>query len=134
VSPDFDELVGTDLEPEERDRLRHAHDLLVAAGPLPELSPELDRTPGDRGRPRSSRSSTGAATRRSPCWRRRSPWPSSAAATSTGHERDSAGFTAERVIPMEATPAAPRGASASLTLGRRTTPATGPCSCASRTS
>ena len=37
--PDFDELVGNDLEPAERDRLRQVHDLLVAAGPPPELSP-----------------------------------------------------------------------------------------------
>ena len=46
MSPDFDELVGSDLERDERERLRYAHDLLVAAGPLPELSPSLDRTPG----------------------------------------------------------------------------------------
>jgi hypothetical protein len=39
--PDFDELVGTDLEPEERERLRRVHELLVAAGPPPELPPEL---------------------------------------------------------------------------------------------
>ena len=41
MTPDFDELVGSDLEPDERDRLRRAHDLLVAAGPLPELPPAL---------------------------------------------------------------------------------------------
>jgi hypothetical protein len=43
--PDFDELVGSDLEPGERDRLRRAHELLVQAGPPPELSPELDAVP-----------------------------------------------------------------------------------------
>jgi len=32
--PNFDDLVGTDLEPAERERLRRAHDLLVAAGAL----------------------------------------------------------------------------------------------------
>ena len=35
--PDFDELVGADLDAAQRDRLRHVHDLLVAAGPPPEL-------------------------------------------------------------------------------------------------
>ncbi len=40
--PDFDELVGEDVSLSERDRLRRVHDLLVAAGPPPELSPELE--------------------------------------------------------------------------------------------
>jgi hypothetical protein len=43
--PDFDELIGTDLPEEERERLRRAHDLLVQAGPPPELSPELESVP-----------------------------------------------------------------------------------------
>jgi hypothetical protein len=33
--------VGEDLTPEERDRLEHVHDLLIAAGPPPELPPAL---------------------------------------------------------------------------------------------
>jgi hypothetical protein len=40
-APDFEELVGEDLEPAERERLRRVHELLVAAGPPPELPPEL---------------------------------------------------------------------------------------------
>ena len=44
-SPDFDELVGTDVPGEQRERLRRAHDLLVQAGPPPELSPELEKVP-----------------------------------------------------------------------------------------
>jgi hypothetical protein len=36
MSPDFDELVGADLEPAERARLERVHDLLVAVGPPPE--------------------------------------------------------------------------------------------------
>jgi anti-sigma-K factor RskA len=40
--PDFDELVGEDLTDEERERLERAHDLLLAAGPLPELPPYLE--------------------------------------------------------------------------------------------
>jgi hypothetical protein len=47
VSPaDFDELVGADLDPGERERLRRTHDLLVAAGPPPELPPALRVPPG----------------------------------------------------------------------------------------
>lgn len=40
-SPRFDELVGGDLGAVERERLERVHDLLVAAGPPPELSPDL---------------------------------------------------------------------------------------------
>ena len=43
--PDFDDLVGGDVTGEERDRLRRTHDLLVQAGPPPELSPELEKVP-----------------------------------------------------------------------------------------
>jgi anti-sigma-K factor RskA len=43
--PDFDELVGEDLAAGERARLRGVHDLLVAAGPPAELSPELEHAP-----------------------------------------------------------------------------------------
>ena len=35
--PDFDELVGTDLSETERERLHRVHDLLVEAGPPPDL-------------------------------------------------------------------------------------------------
>jgi hypothetical protein len=35
--PDFDELVGADLDVSDRDRLLRVHELLVAAGPPPEL-------------------------------------------------------------------------------------------------
>jgi hypothetical protein len=40
--PDFNELVGGDLDANESERLRHAHELLLAAGPVPELPPGLD--------------------------------------------------------------------------------------------
>jgi hypothetical protein len=40
VSPEFEELVG-EVEAGERARLRRTHDLLVAAGPPPELPPSL---------------------------------------------------------------------------------------------
>ncbi len=43
--PDFAELVGADVPAEERERLQRAHELLVAAGPPPELPPELAAVP-----------------------------------------------------------------------------------------
>ena len=43
--PDFDDLVGSDVSEEERERLRAAHELLVQAGPPPELSPEMESVP-----------------------------------------------------------------------------------------
>jgi hypothetical protein len=39
--PDFRELVGEDLPRDEEQRLRHVHELLLEAGPLPELPPSL---------------------------------------------------------------------------------------------
>jgi hypothetical protein len=44
-APDFDELVGRDLPEAERQRLRRVHDLLVAAGPPPELPQALATPP-----------------------------------------------------------------------------------------
>ena len=44
--PDFDELFGDEeLSPDERARLRQAHDLLVRAGPPAELPPALAEPP-----------------------------------------------------------------------------------------
>ena len=34
--PNLDDLVGSDLDPQERARLEHIHDLLITAGPPPE--------------------------------------------------------------------------------------------------
>lgn len=48
MSPDFHELVGDDLAPDEEARLRRMHDALVAAGPPAELPPSLEAPPGDR--------------------------------------------------------------------------------------
>ena len=46
--PDFRELVGDDLPAAEAARLRRAHDLLVASGPLPELPPSLQEPSTER--------------------------------------------------------------------------------------
>jgi hypothetical protein len=43
--PDFDDLVGSDVPAEERARLLRAHELLVQAGPPPELSPGQETVP-----------------------------------------------------------------------------------------
>jgi Anti-sigma-K factor rskA len=40
-TPDFDELVGSEVDVSERDRLRRVHDLLLAAGPPPDLGPTI---------------------------------------------------------------------------------------------
>jgi hypothetical protein len=49
--PNFEELVGEDLPAAERELLRRAHDLLVAAGPPPEM-PRLPASPPVRALPR----------------------------------------------------------------------------------
>ena len=38
--PNFDELVGGDLDPRERDRLQKVHELLLVAGPPPDFTSE----------------------------------------------------------------------------------------------
>jgi hypothetical protein len=43
--PYFDDLVDEPLGSAERERLERVHDLLLAAGPPPELSPELEHGP-----------------------------------------------------------------------------------------
>src|SRR2546428_14030972 len=45
MSPEFHDLVGDEGTPEELERLRRVHDLLVAAGPPPELPPRLADAP-----------------------------------------------------------------------------------------
>src|SRR5262249_21293748 len=43
--PTLDELIGTDTTGTERQRLQNVHELLLEAGPPPELSPELEKGP-----------------------------------------------------------------------------------------
>ncbi len=43
--PDFEDVVGPETTGAERERLQRTHDLLVTAGPPPELSPELASGP-----------------------------------------------------------------------------------------
>jgi hypothetical protein len=44
MTPDFEDLVGGDLDPAERARLERVHELLVAAGPPPEPLPASPAT------------------------------------------------------------------------------------------
>jgi hypothetical protein len=43
--PRFEDLIEADVSGAERDRLERVHELLVAAGPPPELSPKLEAGP-----------------------------------------------------------------------------------------
>jgi hypothetical protein len=58
--PNFDDLVGPDLEAPERERLLRVHELLVAAGPPPELRPGEGATPTREPLRLSSRRRRGA--------------------------------------------------------------------------
>ena len=43
--PEFEDLVGAEVGGEERDRLRRTHELIMQAGPPPELPPHLEKGP-----------------------------------------------------------------------------------------
>jgi Anti-sigma-K factor rskA len=118
LTPDFEDLVGTDLPPQERERLLRAHELLLAAGPPPELPPALaePRVPqADIVKPFFGR-------------RRNTTVALLAAAVAaaafgigylTGHQGTGSGFPTRRTVVMHGTPAAPAGAVASIALGGR---------------
>jgi hypothetical protein len=117
MRPDFEDLVGTDLEPEERDRLRRAHDLLIAAGPPPELPPELADPMGP------------PEPEVIPFWNRRRNAALAVLAAAlaalafgigylTGHTKSDQSFT-EGAIVMSGTVAAPEGAHGSVQLGSK---------------
>ena len=48
-TPNFRDLVGEGLPPAEQERLERVHEMLIAAGPPPELPPELEEVPDERG-------------------------------------------------------------------------------------
>lgn len=50
MRPDLDDLIGTDVPPDERARLERVHELLVAAGPPPEPPPVAIPFPWQRRR------------------------------------------------------------------------------------
>ena len=63
--PDFDDLIGNDVEASERARLERVHQALIEAGPPPELSPRLSAPPADSVVPLRRRR-RGPASRSSP--------------------------------------------------------------------
>jgi len=102
--PNFDELVGSDLESAERARLERVHDALIDAGPPPDLPPRLSAPP----------TSNVVHLRR-----RRRAWPALLAATlgavafAVGFlVADSRGPSTDRVIALTG----PGGAAASLVV------------------
>ena len=105
-APDFDELVDRDVPSAERERLRRVHDLLVAAGPPPELPAAL-ATPPVRAfsRKRAVALLLAAALA-----------VAAFAAGWTLSTRNDDAFDVRRAVPMRATSNAP-GASALIELG-----------------
>jgi hypothetical protein len=95
-TPNFFDLVGDEGTPEELAQLRRAHDMLVAAGPPPELSPRLAEAP-------RAQSSSSLLPRR----RRSAAFLLAAAVVASAFgiglligDRDSSGFTESRAVPM----------------------------------
>jgi len=99
--PELRDLLGDDLPDEERARLERVHELLVAAGPPPELPPSLAEAPGRVSRP--------------PSWLRR--WRLGAGLAlaaaialvaflggyAAGHQRSGNGFDTDRSVVLEST-------------------------------
>jgi hypothetical protein len=117
VTPEFDDLVGRDLDPEERARLLKAHELLIEAGPPPELPESLQgpRRPQAEIVPFFSRRRTASVA-------------VLAAALAAalfgvgflvGDRTNGEGFAVTKTIVMRPTPAAPPGAIVAIGLGER---------------
>jgi hypothetical protein len=117
VTPDFEELVGSNLEPEERARLLRAHELLIAAGAPPELPPSL-------AEPGAVQAETTLFFNR----RRNATIAVLAASLAaaafgigylTGQHGNAGSFAEKKTVVMHGTPTAPSGAIASIALGNR---------------
>jgi hypothetical protein len=116
MTREFDDLVD-DVSGAERERLRRAHDMLVAAGPSPELPPRL----ADPSKPPEADIAFFPKRR----------WAAAAVAAAAlaaaafgggylvGHSGEGDGFAVREVVRLNATPAAPEGSRASLRLGNR---------------
>ncbi len=100
MRPNLDDLIGTDVEPGERERLERVHELLVAAGPPPELV-QARPTPLAPRRRRGALLAIAAAL--------------AVAAFALGAALADSGRNVDFVVSMDATQAAP-GASASLAV------------------
>jgi hypothetical protein len=115
-TPDFDELVGTDVPAEERERLRRTHELLVEAGPPPELSPTLEQVPRIEETPRWFRQRKRRVVRRVVLL-------AAALATAAalgflfGHSTNPNSISTERVVKLAGTNLRPK-ATGTLELGK----------------
>lgn len=116
--PDLRELVGDDVPAEELERLGRVHELLVRAGPPPEL-------PGELAEPPEPDSTVALLPRRH--WRPLAALAAALALAAFGagwlaaSARDSGGgetFAIDFRVPLQGTPAAPK-AVASLAVGER---------------
>jgi hypothetical protein len=117
-SPDFRELVGDDLPADERERLRHVHDLLVSAGPPPDLPPALERAPTPGGKrsllPRRRRGALLALAAALAA----AAFGAGYLVADRGAEPHAQAFETDFVLQMRGTQAAP-GAVASLVVGKK---------------
>jgi hypothetical protein len=114
--PDFEELLGEEVSGPERRRLQRVHELLVAAGPPPELSPELEAGPN---------MAVTFRRRRAQSWRRPALLAAAlvalALAAFGGYlagngSRSSKAFSEVRTVAMRGTAAAP-SARATIAIG-----------------
>jgi hypothetical protein len=120
-APDFHDLVGEELTPEEEQRLRRAHELLLQAGPAAELPPSLAQPAVDR--PREPAADGFNVFQLLPRRRVGAALALAAAITVvaflggylTGYNRN--GFTAQFTVPMHATSGAK--AAADIKVGKR---------------
>ena len=114
--PDFDELVGAEVPAQERERLRRAHELLMQAGPPPELSPALETAPRMEETPRWFRQGKRRVGRRVVLL-------AAALATAAalgfmfGHSTNPNSISTERVVTLAGTSLRPQ-ASGTLELGK----------------
>jgi hypothetical protein len=113
--PDLRELVGQDLAPVEEIRLRRAHELLVAAGAPPELTPDLEHAPVP-GRAPEPRIQGLPARRRGLKLTLALGFAAVTLVTGYWFGVRSDGFNTDFSVQMQATPAAP-GASAVVQVG-----------------
>jgi Anti-sigma-K factor rskA, C-terminal len=113
--PDFRDVVGGDLPPDEEARLRRVHDLLLQAGPPPELPPALEEPPS--AEPRGEL--VGFPRRRALVGLLLAAALAAAAFGGgylAGHSSNGKGFSSRITLPMHGTRAAPQ-ATAALELG-----------------
>jgi hypothetical protein len=116
--PDFRELVGEDVPEAERERLRRVHELLVAAGPPPDLPPGLEKPPTAGGRlaflPRRRRGALLALAAALAA----ASFGAGYIVADRGDRPRAEAFEPDFVVRMRGTQAAP-GAVASLVVGRK---------------